>query len=260
MDVGTVILDLDGPVAQITISNEARRNAMSLAMWQQLGEQLSQLGDDVRCLVLQGAGDKAFVAGADISEFRGSRRSPVDVEHYDGCAEAAMNALHDLSIPTIAKISGFCIGGGMALALCCDVRLAEIGSQFAIPAARLGLGYGATNIKHLLDAVSVPVATDMLVSARRFSAEEALQMGLVNRIYPPDQFAAQVGRYVADIARNAPLTVQAAKRTIRELTKIRPDADLALCKDLIAACFASEDYLEGMTAFAEKREPQFKGR
>ena len=260
MGNGRIGLEHKGPVAWITIDNPAKRNAVSLAMWRQLDALLCDVGEDTRCIVVRGAGDKAFVAGADISEFIEQRRSPENVAQYDEAADAAMARLHTMPQPTVAMISGYCIGGGVALSLCCDIRLADDSSQFAVPAARLGLGYSPTGLKQLLDVVSVPVATDIMVSARRYSAAEALAMGLVNRVYPQGALAHEVEDYAAAVARNAPLTVRAAKRTIKELARTNPAADLDLCHGLAAACFASQDYLEGVNAFMEKREPQFSGR
>ena len=233
---------------------------MSLRMWRELDEVLREIGDEVRCIVVQGAGERAFVSGADISEFAERRRSPQDVAAYDDTADSAMARLQDMPQPTIAMICGYCLGGGVALALSCDIRLASDTSEFGVPAARLGLGYGAPGLKKLLDAVSVPVATDIMVSARRIAAAEAYQIGLVNRLWPAEALGREVEAYAAAIARNAPLTVRAAKRTIKELARVNPDADLDLCRRLAAECFASDDYLEGARAFMEKREPHFSGR
>ncbi|MGH6911201.1 MAG: enoyl-CoA hydratase [Phenylobacterium sp.] len=258
-EAGRIDLQQHDTVAWITVDNAAKRNAMSLRMWKQLNELLGRVRDDTRCIVVRGAGDKAFVSGADISEFAEHRRSPEDVTAYDEAADAAMARLHAMPQPTVALIGGYCLGGGVALALSCDVRLAADTSQFAVPAARLGLGYGAPGLKKLLEVVSVPVAMDIMISARRYTAQEALSIGLVNRVYAADALAGEVTAYAASIVRNAPLTIRAAKRTIRELSKVNPAADLALCRELAARCFASDDYLEGARAFMEKREPRFAG-
>lgn len=260
MENGRLAVERRGMVAWITIDNPSRRNAMSLDMWRQLKKILDEVGDDTRCIVLRGAGDKAFVSGADISEFADRRRSQEDVTAYDDAADGAMAKLQDMPQPTVAMISGYCIGGGVALALSCDMRLAADSSQFAVPAARLGLGYGAPGLKKLLDAVSVPTALDIMISARRYSAAEALAVGLVNRLHPAEALEQAVGDYAAAIAENAPLTIRAIKRTIKELTRTNSAADLDLCRRLADQCFASDDYMEGLRAFMEKRSPNFLGR
>lgn len=257
---GRVRVEQRGPVSWITVDNVAKHNAVSLAMWRELDATIQSIDAGTRCVVLRGAGEKAFVAGADISEFSQNRRTPADAAVYEAAAGSAFRRLQELPQPTVALIRGYCIGGGVALALSCDIRLASHDSRFAIPAARLGLGYSVDGVKKLLDAVSVPVAMDMLVSARPYSAPEALAVGLVNRIYPADQLGSEVDDYVAAVAANAPLTIRAAKRTISELSKQSAGPDRELCERLIAECNASADYLEGTRSFVEKRRPEFLGR
>lgn len=254
----SVDLSCEGPVAWITISNIEKHNAMSLQMWRDLDAALIKVPDESRCIVVRGAGEKAFVSGADISEFAGQRRSPEDVTAYDAYADGAMAHLYDAPQPTIAMISGYCFGGGVALALCCDIRLAAETAEFSVPAARLGLGYGPDGLKKLLDVVSAPVAMDIMFSARRFTAAEALGARLINRTFAAAALEAETRAYAGIIAGNAPLTIRAAKRSIRELTKSSA-ADLEYCRALTAQCFNSDDYLEGARAFMEKRRPRFKG-
>lgn len=254
-----VSLSSEGALAWITIDNRPKHNAMSRHMWQALDEAVSSLPAHARCLILRGAGAKAFVSGADISEFAGRRRTHQDVAAFDDAAEAAMQRLYQSEIPTIAMISGYCFGGGVALALCCDVRIASQDAVVSIPPAKLGVGYGWKGLKKLLDAVSVPVATDLMMSGRRIAAPEALRVGLVNAVHAAERLEAETIAYANQIAQNAPLTVRSVKQIIKELARLE-GPDLALCDRLVARCFDSEDYLEGTRAFMEKRAPRFQGK
>lgn len=257
---GCVRAEQRGPVCWITVDNPAKHNAVTLAMWRELDAAIQSIDPDTRAVVLQGAGERAFAAGADISEFAQNRRSPADATAYEAAADGAFRRLQELPQPTIALIRGYCIGGGVALALSCDIRLASDDSSFAIPAARLGLGYSVDGIRRILDVVGVPVATDLLISARAYSAAEALAVGLVNRVCPADRLASDAGDYVAAVVANAPLTIRAAKRTISELSRRSPGPDRQACERLIAQCYASADYLEGARSFVERRRPEFSGR
>ncbi|MCR9125604.1 MAG: enoyl-CoA hydratase [Rhodobacteraceae bacterium] len=255
---GRIVLGRDGPVGRITFNQPARMNAMSLAMWDGLKTALQGFADDtaVRVVVLDGAGDKAFVSGADISEFDRLRATPEGVADYNARSEAADHALYSFPKPTIAQIKGFCVGGGMGIALACDLRICADDARLGITAARLGLGYGLDGVRKLVQLAGPAVAADVLYSARLMSAGEALSNGLVNRVVAPADLAQTVAETAARIADNAPLTVEAAKAAIRAVQHPETDAAARIAA-LTDACFASADYAEGRRAFAEKRKPVF---
>jgi enoyl-CoA hydratase len=257
-----MIAEKDGAIGRLIFNNPARHNAVSLEMWEGVTRILDDFeGDEaVRVIVVSGAGGRAFVSGADISEFKERRASEEAAAAYAKISEGARLRLQESAKPTIAMIQGYCIGGGVGTALACDLRIAAEGSKFGIPAAKLGLGYAYDGIKKLVDLVGPAHAREIFFTARQFSAEEALRMGLVNRVVPADTLAGVVDEYCAMIAGNAPLTVRAAKIAVREALKDEGARDLALCKRLVDECFASEDYAEGRTAFMEKRRPAFRGR
>jgi enoyl-CoA hydratase len=250
-----------GAVAVVTINNPGKRNALSSEIRAALPGALEALQADggVRAVVLTGAGDKAFASGADISEFAERRTSPAARADYDRAQEAIYDALAGLEKPVIAMIRGYCLGQGLLTAVRADIRIAADDSQFGIPAARLGLGYGFNGVTTLISLVTPARAAEILFSARRFPAAEAMQMGLVNRVVPPDDLREEVMSLAADIAANAPLTITAAKAAIREAARPPQPHDLALVEAMIEACFRSEDYQEGQRAFAEKRPPVFSG-
>lgn len=257
-----LLLERKGAVAEIVINNPARHNAMSLSMWERLASLLDGLAGDpsVRVLVMRGAGGKAFAAGADISRFESERATAEASRHYNAMSTAASSKLYNFPRPTIARINGYCIGGGLALALCCDLRIAAEDSTFAIPAARLGLGYGLPGVERLVDLVGPSAAMDIFVTARRLRAEEALRIGLVNRVVPVDDLEQAVADATGRICENAPLTIAAAKAAIRELAKEPHLQDRAAVARMVDACFASDDFKEGRRAFMEKRAPRFQGK
>jgi enoyl-CoA hydratase/carnithine racemase len=252
----------DGHVGYVIFNNPERRNAVSLEMWERTSEILQQLAqdDEVRVVVLTGAGGKAFVSGADVSRFESERSSLEAIKIYNAAVERANASVHEFPKPTIAMIRGYCIGGGVGLAVCCDLRLCSDDSRFAVPAARLGLGYPYAGLKRLTDVVGPAFAKEIFFTARQFDAEEARAMGLVNRVLPAAELEAYVKGYADTIAGNAPLTVKAAKLVVNETLKDESERDPARCRELVEQCFASNDYTEGRRAFMEKRRPAFTGK
>lgn len=256
-----MLAHIEDGIGWVTFNQPEKRNAISLEMWTALGEILEAFHHDprVRVVVMSGAGGQAFVSGADISEFDQERGNAVQRKRYGEIAATANRWLANIEKPMIAMIEGFCIGGGLATALNADVRFATPNSTFGIPAARLGLGYELSGLKALVELVGPANARDIMISARYFGAEEALKMGLINFIVEPGELKDAVHAYALKVAANAPLTVHAARRAIREVLKPESVQDPARIQALIDACFDSEDYKEGRLAFKEKRPPHFKG-
>ncbi|HET6794436.1 MAG TPA: enoyl-CoA hydratase [Acidimicrobiales bacterium] len=263
-DTGTerLLAVADDGVAVVTFNNPAKRNALSSDIRAALPGLLAALDAEpaVRVVVMTGAGDLAFVSGADISEFGEGRTSADARAEYDRGFAAINRGWAELSKPVIAMIRGFCMGGGLLTALQADIRIASEDSQFGVPAARLGLGYSYGGVEALMAVVGPAFTSEILLSARRFDARQALAMGLVNRVVPPDRLEDEVMGLARDITENAPLTVAACKAAVREAGRPADRRDLRRVESMVEACFRSEDYLEGQRAFAEKRRPVFKGR
>ena len=251
----------EGHVATMTFNNPERHNAVSLEMWEAAADMLTACINDaeVRVVVLTGAGGKAFVSGADISKFGSERATQEGVATYNAATERFYAALHEFPKPTIAMIRGYCIGGGLGVAAACDIRIATANSRFAVPAAKLGLGYDYPGLKRLTDIVGPSFAKEIFFTARQFDAEEAQQMGFVNRIVPDAELETYVKTYTDTISSNAPMTIAAVKFTIGEVLKDESKRDLARTAEMVRQCFASSDYVEGRTAFMEKRKPVFTG-
>lgn len=262
IDTGTpsLLAEIHGHTGWLTFNNPARHNAMTTAMWRAIPVAMAAFDTDdaVRVIILRGAGDKAFVSGADISQFDTHVDDPAAAAAYDETLKAALDGLRASPRAVIAMIQGYCIGGGMSLALAADFRLAADDATFAIPAARLGLAYPRHLITDLTSVAGVPLAKELLFTARRLDANEAASRGLVNRTVPKDRLMAETRDLARAIADNAPLTVTAAKRAIDFLAKgVGAKADI---DRLAEQCFNSKDYSEGRTAFAQKRTPKFEGR
>jgi enoyl-CoA hydratase len=255
-----MLAEVEGSIGWMTFNKPERRNAVSLDMWEAMPEILQRFENDsaVRVIVLKGAGDKAFVSGADISQFEKARSSEAGNAHYDRVSELANNALADCGKPTIAMIRGYCIGGGLGIAIACDLRIASDDSKFGIPAARLGVGYGAPGVKKLVSLVGPSFTREIFYTARHFTAAEAQGMGLVNRIVAGGELEDYTRKYCATISDNAPKTITTLKRTVAEVLHGH-EADWELCDRLVKDCFASQDYIEGRRAFMEKRRPSFRG-
>jgi enoyl-CoA hydratase/carnithine racemase len=248
-------------VGWMIFNNPERHNAISLEMWEAALEIMAGFSADpsVRVMVVTGAGGKAFASGADISKFKDERQEASALAHYQATTQKAYSAIQGMAIPTVAMIRGYCIGGGTAAAVCCDLRICTENAKFGVPAAKLGLGYGMQRAQPLVDLVGPAYAKEMFFTGRQFDAREAERMGLVNRVVADDQLEATVQEMARTIADNAPLTVRAAKLVVGELLKDAQDRDVAATERAVDACFKSNDYREGQAAFAEKRKPRFTG-
>jgi enoyl-CoA hydratase/carnithine racemase len=251
----------DGKVGYVIYNNVAKHNAVSLDMWEAAVGILDDFRNDpnISVVVVTGAGGKSFVSGADISRFEKERSDEASVRHYGSIVEKSYATFHEFPKPTIAMIRGYCIGGGMGLATCCDLRICTEKSTFGVPAAKLGIGYGYTGLKRLVDIVGPSFAMEIFYTARQFTAAEAAAMGLVNRVVADGELENYVKDYAETMAGNAPLTIRAVKAVVSEMMKDESKRDLKRAQAAVDACFRSRDYEEGRKAFMEKRKPVFTG-
>jgi enoyl-CoA hydratase/carnithine racemase len=258
---GEVRIERDGPIARLVFDHEERRNAITVDMWDAIPGAIQTLQEDsrVRVVIMRGAGSEAFVSGADISEFERTRTGNAGKE-YDALTARAFAALQALEKPLIASIHGYCIGGGAAIALTADLRYAADDARFAVPPARLGLGYHTAGIRTLIRTVGFSETADLLFTARRVGADEARHIGLVNEVFAKEALDASVDELAQMIANNAPLTIRSAKISLQELAKLDTERDTSRINDSIERCYQSDDFREGVRAFLEKRKPKFRGK
>ena len=262
LNTDKMIAEKDGSIGWMIFNNPERRNAMSLEMWEAVGTILTDFENDesIRVVAMKGAGDKAFVSGADISQFEEKRASAAAAEEYSRVSDGARAKLGTLQKPLIAMIRGFCMGGGLGVAMKADIRIASEDSQFGIPAAKLGIAYSFDALRALVHLVGPSFAKEILFTGRRLTSEEALRIGLINRLVPVDALEATVREYAATIAENAPLSIRASKVTVDQVVRDPSERDPDLVRQVERACFDSQDYAEGRRAFMEKRKPAFAGR
>lgn len=257
-----LLLDREPPLAWVTVNRPAAHNALNAAVWAGLATAAERLAAEreIRVIIVRGAGERAFISGADISEFRALRADAAAAAEYDRLSGRAWRAVGAAPQPVIAMVNGLCFGGGVAVALACDLRFAADHARFAVPATRLGLSYPLESIERLVQVVGPAHAADVLLSGRPLDAGEALRIGLVNRVVPAGELAAATRAYALAMAEGAPLTLVAHKRAIRESLRATADRDVAALQEAMRRCFDSDDYQEGIAAFLEKRPARFTGR
>ena len=257
-----LIVRREGAVATVLFSNPAKLNAMTFDMWSALPGTLAALDADpgVRAIIVTGDGDKAFISGADISQFEKLRGTAEAQAEYNRAVEKGYLAPMQCSKPVIARIRGYCFGGGLGLAATCDLRICAEDATFRMPAARLGLGYSASGVRRFMNVIGAANTADIFFTARKFDAQEALRMGFVSRVVPAAELERAVAGICEMIAENAPLTVAAAKFAVQQALKDPAERDMAAAARMVEACFASADHKEGRQAFMQKRKPVFTGK
>jgi enoyl-CoA hydratase/carnithine racemase len=257
-----IIVNKRNGIGWLTLNKPEKRNAICYEMWQLLRESLLAFSrdDKIRVVILKGAGEHGFSAGADISEFPEQLSSQQAIVDYQAIIRAALDALAGLTKPSIAMLHGLCFGGGASIALYSDIRIASQNTRIAIPVARIGQAYQWQDVQALVQLIGPAFTREMLYTGRHFTAVEAMQMGLVNRVVADDELAAFVEEYAGQISANAPLTINTVKQTVKEVLKDPAARDLAQIDRLVNACLTSEDCAEGYQAFIQKRRPRYKGR
>ena len=258
----SLLVEKRGAVGWLVFDQPAKKNAISGTMWRAIPPAMAEFERDpeVRCVVFRGAGTEAFAAGADISEFESARSDRGAIAEYDDLLDRVLHSIQDSLKPSVALIHGYCLGGGLEIALACDLRYCGRSAQFGIPAAKLGLAYNVEGHKRLLETVGHAWAREIMFLGRRYHADEALGIGLVHRVLPDAELDAYVDGVIDTLCRNAPLAIANTKTVLEQYVKSEGEPDMARMRAAIERCAKSADYIEGRRAFMEKRKPRFTGK